>query len=87
MGWLQKALLAGDRVRAAERPMAFLLSKTWEYATGFTFVSVVAAVAIPGWADDMTFPHLLFVAVVGGVLSGLMLLVLARRAPSVGGIC
>ena len=85
MSWFQKALLASDRARAAERPKAFVLSKTWEFATGFTFVWVVAAVVIPGWSADMTFPHLLFVAVVGGFLNGLMLLVIARRAPSVGG--
>ena len=83
MEWFRRALLPGDSNFATERPAAFVLAKTWQFATGFTFVHVVAVVVIPGWTD-ITYPHLLFVAVVSGLMTGLTYLGLARSAPSGG---
>lgn len=85
MDWLQKAVPPGDRIAAAERPARYVLRKAWELATAFTFVHVVVAVTIPGRVNTMAPTEELFVAVVGGMLCGLMFLWLARRAKSDSG--
>jgi succinate dehydrogenase hydrophobic anchor subunit len=66
-------------VLARERPIAFVLRRAYLFASGLALVSLVFQLVVPSWMGEPGPGHMLFVSVVSGILSALMLLLLARR--------